>query len=81
MTEPKNTPEPDRGSEPPVLQQVTLDIRQLVPFSENLPRCTAMCRDGTQCVFTARYTQNDLPTCGSHLGRPSTVFMRKPRNW
>jgi hypothetical protein len=65
----------------PVLQTATLVVRQLSPFAESLPRCQALCRDGMQCMFSARYAVNDVPICGSHVGRPSLVFVRPKRKW
>jgi hypothetical protein len=65
----------------PELQRITIEIRQIVPFNEALPRCTARTQDGMQCMFSARYMQNDNAICGQHLGRPSTVFVKPKRKW
>lgn len=69
------------ADEPVQLQTITIVVQQLVPFKEALPRCTAICLDGMQCLFTARYIQNEHPICGQHLGRPSTLFVRPKRKW
>lgn len=61
------------------LQRVSLDVQQLAPYAEQLPRCTAQCRDGMQCMFSAKYAVNGQPICGSHVGRPSLIFVRPPR--
>jgi hypothetical protein len=66
---------------PPELQRITIEIRQIVPFNEALPRCSARTQDGMQCMFSARYMQDENPICGQHLGRPSTVFIRPKRKW
>ena len=75
------TADPPRPPEEPELQRATLEVRQLIPFKEALPRCSALCGDGMQCLFSARYLQNENPLCGQHLGRPSTVFVKPRRKW
>jgi len=65
----------------PQLQTVTIVVQQLVPFKEALPRCVAVCQDGMQCMFSARYVQNGNPICGQHLGRPGTLFVKPRRKW
>lgn len=63
----------------PVLLEATIEIRQIVPFDENLPQCRAVTLGGWQCNNYARWRQNDQPVCGMHIGRPSVLFLRKRR--
>ena len=61
------------------LLTTSLTVAQLAPTNDQLPRCRAECRDGTQCMFSARYAVNGVPMCGQHVGRPSVVFHRRGR--
>jgi hypothetical protein len=57
------------------VRTVQVQVTELVPDKDNLPRCVAWIWDATQCRNKARYNQNGQEVCGQHVGRPGLMFM------
>lgn len=64
-------------SDNPYTRTVTTVVTELVPERGQLPLCMAMLvmQGGAACGNRAKYLQNEKPVCGTHLGRPSLLFI------
>lgn len=64
-------------SENPYTRTVTTTVTELVPERGQLPKCGAWLwqRGGGACGNRAKYLQDGRPVCGTHLGRPSLIFV------